>query len=116
MSTPLRLLPGKIALITGGTTGIGRAIALGYVSHGACVAVNYLDNAAGHEQFVSMVEEARALPGVQVGREDVLLSVPGDVSKQSDAKSMVKRTVEKWGRLDVFVSNAGICEFADFLT
>jgi len=116
MSSPIRLLPGKIALITGGTTGIGRAIAVGYVSHGARVAVNHLDNAAGHEQFASMVEEARALPGGNVGGEDVLLSVPGDVSKQSDAESMVKRTVERWGRLDVFVSNAGICEFADFLT
>ena len=72
MSTPLRLLPGKIALITGGTTGIGRAIALGYVSHGARVAVNHLDNAEGHEQFASMVEEARALPGGNFGGEDVL--------------------------------------------
>lgn len=114
MSSALGLLPGKIALITGGTTGIGRAIALGYVSHGAHVAVNHLDNAAGHEQFQIMVEEARGRLGD--GDADVLLSVPGDVSNQSDAESMVNRTVEKWGRLDVFVSNAGICEFADFLT
>jgi len=116
MSSSLRLLPYKTALITGGTTGIGRAIALGYVSHGARVAVNHLDNTAGHEQFASMVEEARALIGIEGEGEDVLLSVPGDVSNQADAESMVTRTVEKWGRLDVFVSNAGICEFADFLT
>jgi len=116
MSASFRLLPGKIALITGGTTGIGRAIALGYVRHGARVAVNHLDNAAGHEQFQSMVEEARALVGDENVKEDVLLSVPGDVSNQADAESMVKKTVQRWGRLDVFVSNAGICEFADFLT
>ena len=100
MSSAIRLLPSKIALITGGTTGIGRAIALGYVAHGARVAVNHLDGAGGHEQFQSMVEEARERTGVT----DALISVPGDVSKQSDAESMVKKTVEKWGRLDVFVS------------
>lgn len=49
------------------------------------------------------------------GDEEVLLSVPGDVSKQEDAQRMVSQTVEKWGRLDVFVSNAGVCEFAEFL-
>lgn len=51
----------------------------------------------------------------EASEDDVLLSVPGDVSKQEDAQRMVKQTVEKWGRLDVFVSNAGVCEFAEFL-
>lgn len=106
MTTPIRLLRNKTALITGGTTGIGRAIALSYASHGARVAVNHLDNDAGRSQFQSMLKQAS-----ENGQnaEDVLLSVPGDVSRQEDAERMVKSTVDRWGRLDVFVSHAGVC-------
>jgi len=103
-----QLLTNKIAAITGGTTGIGRAIAIEYVRQGAKVAVNHLDNDRGAQEFKQMVEE--------VGEQDKLISVPGDVSVPETSRRLVEETVRKWGRLDVFVSNAGVCKFADFLT
>jgi L-rhamnose 1-dehydrogenase len=104
-----KLLQGKITAITGAVTGIGRAIALEYLQHGACVAVNYYPNERSAKQFQELVEEAEDLG-------ENLIGVGGDISKPETGRELVAKTVEKWGRLDVFVSNAGICEFADFLT
>jgi len=105
MSTqpPIRLLTNKIALITGATTGIGRAIALAYISHGARVAVNHLDNEAGHAQFASLREEVESAGKLIEGEkvEDVLMNVPGNVGVHEDAKGFVQETVKRWGRLDV---------------
>ncbi|KAF3041700.1 L-rhamnose-1-dehydrogenase [Didymella heteroderae] len=94
--------------ITGGVTGIGRAIVLEYLSHGANVAVNHLGDPKSFEQYQSLVKEA--LEG-----GDRLIEIPGDVGDPETGKKLVKAVVEKWGRLDVFVSNAGICEFKEFL-
>jgi|SRR5690242_8415764 len=102
------LLAGKSMAITGGVTGIGRAIVLGYLSHGANVAVNHLGDPKSSEQFQSLVKEAS-----EGGNR--LIEVPGDVSNPETGKKLVAAVVEKWGRLDVVVSNAGICEFKEFL-
>lgn len=82
--------------------------------------MNHLDNESGRAQFASLREEVRKLlqEGLEQGGQnvdDILLSVPGDVGKEEDAKRFVSETVRKWGRLDVFVSNAGVCEFREFL-
>lgn len=106
---PPQLLPSKIAAITGAVTGIGRAIALEYLQHGACVAVNHFPDAKSASQYDELVNEAGEL-----ARN--LIAVPGDISKPEMGQELVAKTVEKWGRLDVFVSNAGVCQFADFLT
>ncbi|KAJ4375546.1 L-rhamnose-1-dehydrogenase [Didymella sp. IMI 355093] len=103
-----QLLAGKSMAITGGVTGIGRAIVLGYLSHGANVAVNHLGDPKSSEQYQSLVKEAPE-------GEDRLIEIPGDVGDPETGKKLVKAVVEKWGRLDVFVSNAGICEFKEFL-
>lgn len=103
-----QLLAGKSMAITGGVTGIGRAIVLGYLSNGANVAVNHLGDPKSSEQYQSLVKEA-----AEGGNR--LIEIPGDVGDPETGKKLVSAVVEKWGRLDVFVSNAGICEFKEFL-
>ncbi|GAB7353941.1 hypothetical protein MBLNU459_g4546t1 [Dothideomycetes sp. NU459] len=103
------LLAGKVAAITGGVTGIGRAIALEYLKQGASVAVNHYPDPKSGEQFKSMLEEA----GEHSAK---LIAVPGDIAKAETGTELVTRTVEKFGRLDIFVSNAGVCQFSEFLS
>ncbi|KAG9205560.1 L-rhamnose-1-dehydrogenase [Epicoccum nigrum] len=103
-----QLLAGKSMAITGGVTGIGRAIVLGYLKNGANVAVNHLGDPKSSEQYQSLIKEA-----AEDGNR--LIEIPGDVGDPETGKKLVSAVVEKWGRLDVFVSNAGICEFKEFL-
>ncbi|EMD86987.1 hypothetical protein COCC4DRAFT_62032 [Bipolaris maydis ATCC 48331] len=115
VQTP-KLLTGKSMMITGGVTGIGRAIVLGYLQHGANVAVNHLGDDKSSSQYQSLVDEASHI--LDVSKEDVekrLVEVPGDVGNPETGKKMVAAVVERWGRLDVVISNAGICEFKEFL-
>ncbi|KAF1943513.1 3-oxoacyl-reductase [Clathrospora elynae] len=111
-----QLLSGKTMAITGGVTGIGRAIVLGYLAHGASVAVNHFGDDKSASQFQSLVEEAAK--SLNISKEDVekrLVEVPGDVGNPETGKKLVAAVVERWGRLDVVISNAGICEFKEFL-
>jgi L-rhamnose 1-dehydrogenase len=101
------LLEDKATAITGAVSGIGRAIALEYLRQGASVAVNHLGDEWSNNHFKSMATEANA--------GNRLISVPGDVSKPDTAKNLVAETVKAFGKIDVFVSNAGVCKFADFL-
>lgn len=103
-----QLLPGKVAAITGAVTGIGRAIAIDYIKHGASVAVNYYPDDKSRRQFKDLKQE--------VGADDKLIGVAGDITKPETGQELVKQAVEQFGRLDIFVSNAGVCQFADFLT
>jgi L-rhamnose 1-dehydrogenase len=101
------LLAGKVAAITGAVTGIGRAIALEYLRQGAAVAVNHYPDSKSDDQFKSMQEEA--------GPDAKLIAVPGDIAKPETGCDLVSKTVAEFGRLDIFVSNAGVCQFAEFL-
>ncbi|KAI1345877.1 3-oxoacyl-reductase [Xylaria sp. FL0043] len=108
---PTNLLEGKTAIITGGTTGIGRAIALEYVRQGANVVVNHLDLERDRPHLTSLLSEAEAI------RPGALSHLPGDVTDPATGTALVQRAVELYGgRIDVCVSNAGICQFAEFLT
>lgn len=111
----IQLLPSKTCAITGAATGIGRAIALGFISHGANVAVNHLPDESSHSHFQTMLDEVAASLGSKEAASNRLISVPGDVADAETGKRLVEEVVKKWGRLDVFVSNAGICEFREFL-
>ena len=88
-------LEGKVALITGGGTGIGAAVAERFVSEGAKVCI-----AARRQEMLDKV--AQSLPSGSV------VTCSGDVSKQKDAERMVGATVEFGGKLDVLINNAGI--------
>ena len=98
-------LKGKGVLVTGGTSGIGQAIAVKFAEYGANVAINYLrqpDEAADTEQLVrACVNKVQ-----QTGVRDVL--VGGDVSQEDDVERMVGRAVSELGGIDVLVNNAGI--------
>jgi hypothetical protein len=101
--------------ITGGVTGIGRAIAIGYLTHGANVAVNHFGDPKSSEQFQTLLDEASQSLGGKEAAQKRLIEVPGDVGDPETGKKLVTAVVEKWGRLDVFISNAGICKFREFL-
>lgn len=93
-------LEGKVALVTGGAVGIGRAIALELAKNGADVAVNYRSSA---DQALSLVEEIKAL-----GRNAV--AIQADISNFDSAKTLVDETVNKLGALTILVNNAGITD------
>ncbi|HEY1925450.1 MAG TPA: SDR family oxidoreductase [Candidatus Acidoferrum sp.] len=90
-------LSGKVALVTGGTSGIGRDTAVLFARAGAKVVINGRREVEGNET----VEMIRAAGGEG-------LFVKGDVSRGTDVESLVQKTVEKFGRLDVAFNNAGI--------
>ncbi|TGJ82378.1 hypothetical protein E0Z10_g6391 [Xylaria hypoxylon] len=105
------LLEGKTAIITGGTTGIGRAIALEYIRQGANVVVNHLDLERDRPHLNSLLSEAEAI------RPGTLAHLPGDVTDPATGTALVQHAVALYGgRVDICVSNAGVCQFAEFLT
>ncbi|KAK0108414.1 L-rhamnose-1-dehydrogenase [Cadophora gregata] len=108
------LLLSKVSAITGGTTGIGRAIALEFLRQGSNVAINHLNLPSDSHHKDSLLAEAAALreKDDKAGR---LIEVQGDVSKPETGKLLVEEAVREFGKLDVFVSNAGVCQFAEFL-
>lgn len=109
------LLEGKAAAITGAVTGIGRAIALGYLAQGASVAVNHLGDEISKRHWESLKQEAKnTIPSIDnIG--DRLIAVAGDVTNPETGERLIQETVKAFGKLDVFVSNAGVCVFAEFL-
>lgn len=111
---PHHLLASLTAAITGGTTGIGRAIALEFLRQGCNVAINHLNLPSDAHHKASLISEALEIEqkDEQAGR---LIEVEGDVSKPETGKILVEKAVEEFGGLDVFVSNAGVCQFAEFL-
>jgi glucose 1-dehydrogenase len=98
-------LKGKNVLVTGGSSGIGQAIAVRFAEYGANVAINYLTVPEEAEETEEQVH-ACARRVRQEGVRDVL--VQGDVSKEDDVVRMVDEVVRELGTLDVLVNNAGI--------
>ena len=98
MSATEKILTGKVALVTGASRGIGRAIALRLAEDGAKVALNFASNSAKAEAVKAEIEAA--------GGTAIL--VQGDVSDFATVTELVKKVVDEWGRLDILVNNAGI--------
>ncbi|VXB30784.1 putative glutathionylspermidine synthase, with NAD(P)-binding Rossmann-fold domain [Burkholderia sp. 8Y] len=89
-------LAGKAALITGGDSGIGRAVAIAFAREGADVAISYLDEHDDAKETARWIEQA--------GRKALLL--PGDITDRQHCRDLVAKTAEAFGRLDVLVNNA----------
>lgn len=91
-------LTGRVALVTGASRGIGRAVAVTLAGAGAAVIVNYRENAAAAEQTVATITAA----GGQA------TAVQADVAQAADVERLVKATLAAYGRLDILVNNAGV--------
>lgn len=90
-------LYGKVALITGGDSGIGRAVAILFAQEGANVAIAYLSEDADAKETKRLVDE-----------HTECLLLRGDLSKERHCKSIVDKTIKKFGKLDVLVNNAAL--------
>lgn len=89
-------LAGKKAIITGGDSGIGRAVAIAYAREGADVLISYLDEHDDAEDTANFVKEA--------GQKVVL--VPGDISDESHCEKIIKTAISEFGQIDILVNNA----------
>ena len=89
-------LQGKVALITGGDSGIGRAVAIAYAKEGADVAIGYLNEHEDAKETKRLVEEQ--------GRK--CFTIPGDIGDENFCQQMVQQTVDTLGDLDILVNNA----------
>lgn len=88
-------LAGKVAIITGGSKGIGKATALRLARDGAKVAIQYLSDDQGAQEVVNEIGEENAL------------AVKGNAGSVSDSDELIRRTVDKFGQVDILIANAG---------
>ena len=93
-----KILAGKVALVTGASRGIGRAVALRLAGDGAKIAINFAGNLAKAEEVKSEIET--------LGSEAIL--VQGNVAEFETVSDIVKKIVDTWGKIDILVNNAGI--------
>lgn len=91
-------LRGKVVVITGASSGLGRAMAVRFGSEGAKVVVNYFNNEEDGKKVAQEVKEA--------GGEAIW--VQGDVSQEQDVKSLIERAAQAFGSVDIMINNAGI--------
>lgn len=89
----------KTVLITGGSRGIGKAVAIKFAENGYQIIINYVSDKTDTEQLKKEL--------LQAGASDILL-IKADVSNSEDVKNMVKESIEKFEKIDVLVNNAGI--------
>ena len=91
-------LQDKVAIITGASRGIGRAAAMALATEGAHVVVNYARSSSAADEVVAEIQK--------MGGEAI--SLQADVSQADQVEALIRATMDKWGRIDVLVNNAGI--------
>lgn len=91
-------LEGQVAIVTGASRGIGRAIAIALATEGAKVVVNYASSVSAAEAVVAEI--------IDKGGEAI--AIHADVSHEVQVDNLIKSAIEKWGRVDILVNNAGI--------
>src|ERR1700712_1913016 len=95
---PSNKLIGQVALVTGGDSGIGKAVAILFAKEGADVAISYLNEHKDAKDTKQNVE--------LYGRKCLLIA--GDISKETFCNAIVKKTIAEYGRIDILVNNAAI--------
>jgi len=104
----MALLENKIILITGSSRGIGRACAVECAKHGAKgLILHYYGDQVTKDEVISLKDS--------LGQVETI-TVPGDISDPATSTTLVEEAVKAFGRIDVLVSNVGICPFSEFLT
>lgn len=101
----MRGIPGKRVLVTGGSSGIGQAIAIKFAEYGADVAINYYRDRSEAEQTEEALDWCRQRVR-QYGGDDLI--VQADVGSKADVDRMFDEVLDHWGSLDVLINNAGI--------
>ena len=99
MATSSKKLQGKVAVITGGDSGIGRAVAVAFAQHGAQVAIVHLNetkDAADTKKFI------------ETHTEQQCLVIKTDIQKENNCKAIIRQVIKTYGRLDVLVNNAAV--------
>src|SRR5215467_2630818 len=92
------ILPNKVAIVTGGNSGIGRAIAVELAREGAAVVINYVRDPAAAEALKQ-----------EIGRSGgQAIAVQGDVTQLADIQRLIDQAVQAFGRLDIMVNNASV--------
>jgi len=90
-------LKDKVALVTGSSRGVGKAVALGFAREGAAVVINYTSNRAAAEQTVDAIRETGA----------AAVAVQADVADKAQVEHLIGQAADTFGRLDILVNNAG---------
>src|SRR5687767_8873873 len=94
---PSGKLKGKIALITGGGSGIGKAVAILFAKEGAQIVINYYSGEEDARDTAALIKK--------YGGE--VLLIQGDISQEAVCRELVEKTVQQYGRIDILVNNAG---------
>lgn len=102
MSTNVKKLAGKVAVVTGASKGIGASIAKHLAAEGAAVAVNYSSSKAGADEVVAEIQR----------NGGKAVAVKADLAKPADIERLFNETASALGQVDILVNNAGIYEFA----
>jgi len=98
-------LKGKVAIVTGASRGIGKGIAIELAKAGACVVINYKSNDEAAEKTLEEIRELGAYA----------IKIKGDVSDYEFSNGMIKTTIEKLGKIDILINNAGISKVGLFM-
>jgi NAD(P)-dependent dehydrogenase (short-subunit alcohol dehydrogenase family) len=93
-------LSGKVALVTGGSRGLGRGLCLGLAAEGALVAVNYVHRAHEAEQVAAEINQSGQARAV---------TIQGDVASNDDVDRMIEETERVFSRIDILINNAAVC-------
>ncbi len=94
-------LTGKVAVVTGGSKGIGAAISKALASEGASVVVNYASSKAGADKTVDEIFKAGG----------TAIAVGGDISKAAEAQGLIDAAIKSYGKLDILINNSGVYGF-----